>query len=196
MENDNKKSLTLSQVETVTYALFLLGGDQRSIDTEDVAIKAHELSPARFAWQKYPEQVNLELVRVFLSDAKKRANGGLVTGTGKGGWSLTPSGVRWASAKSQEGQKLQINQKASRTRSIDANRRERERARLKGSDGWARWAAGEDVPASAARAAMRIDSYSDQASQRSKLVRLRGLFADDTEMIGFLDALGAVLSIE
>ena len=107
-----RKSLTSKaetpQVEVVTLAVYLLGGDQRAIDTEDVAIEAHRLAPGRFAWRKYPDQVNLELVRVYLSDAKKPAKGEWLEGSGKDGWSLTPAGLRWAkeAARTVKGQDL------------------------------------------------------------------------------------------
>ena len=85
-----------SQVELVTLAVFILGGEEKRIDTEDVAMKAHELAPTRFAWRKYPNQINLELVRVYLSDGKSAEKGGYIEGSGKTGWTLTPSGLRWA----------------------------------------------------------------------------------------------------
>ena len=75
----------LSQNEIVTLALFHLGGETRFVDTEDIAIKAHDLAPGQFTWRKYPEQINLELVRVSLSDAKKPENGILVSGSGTKG---------------------------------------------------------------------------------------------------------------
>src|SRR2546422_2691079 len=98
MKKSDKNSLTedTSQFEVVTLAVFLLGGDQRPVDTEDVAVKAHELAPGRFAWRKYPDQINLELIRVFLSDAKKPKNGAMLDGSGDTGWSLTPAGLQWA----------------------------------------------------------------------------------------------------
>ena len=200
MKKSKLKSLTYSQAELVTYALFLLGGDQRQIDTEDVAIQAHKLAPARFSWQKYPDQVNLELVRVFLSDAKKRVNGSLVSGSGRTGWSLTSRGVEWA-ASPKRGPALagltSEPQRVSRTRSVDANRRQRERVRLLGSVAWARWFRGDSpISEPEAREVFRIDSYSDEEIQRSKLVRLRGLFASEPEVSRFLNDAAKVLGIE
>ena len=40
--------------------MYLLGGETRRVDTEDIAVKANELAPGRFAWKKYPDQINLE----------------------------------------------------------------------------------------------------------------------------------------
>src|SRR5437660_4246482 len=85
----------LRHTELVTWAVYLLGGDQRRIDTEDVAVKSFQLAPHRLAWRKYPEQINLELVRVYLSNAKKAEHGSLLTGSGRTGWSLTQKGLMW-----------------------------------------------------------------------------------------------------
>jgi hypothetical protein len=83
----------LSSHQIVTIAVYLLGGDVKYIDTEDVAVKASEIAPGRFAWKKYPHQINIENVRTFLSDAKKAKNGAYLTGSGKKGWLLTPNGI-------------------------------------------------------------------------------------------------------
>lgn len=83
----------LSNVDLVTLALHSLGGAAERIDTEDVAVRANELAPGRLTWRKYPQQINLELVRVFLSDAKKPAYGSAVIGTGRTGWMLSERGA-------------------------------------------------------------------------------------------------------
>ncbi len=72
----------LSNHEIVTVAVYILGGISGAVDTEDVAIKANELAPGRFSWKKYPTQVNLEVVRVYLSDAKKPSKGAYLLGSG------------------------------------------------------------------------------------------------------------------
>src|SRR6476619_4281374 len=79
----------------VAFAVLHCGGDGQFVDTEDVAVAANKLAPGRFTWRKYPDQINLELVRVFLSDAKKPAKGGLLLGSGTKGWRLSTSGLAW-----------------------------------------------------------------------------------------------------
>jgi hypothetical protein len=49
------KAKTLSNHEIVTLAVYLLGGDSKRIDTEDVAVKSNELAPGRFTWRKYAD---------------------------------------------------------------------------------------------------------------------------------------------
>ena len=90
-----KEKRGLANHEIVTLAVFLTGGDSKTVDTEDVAVKANELAPGRFTWRKYKDQINIEIVRAFLSDAKKPKYGCLLTGAGKNGWMLTEAGVQF-----------------------------------------------------------------------------------------------------
>ena len=73
----------LTNLEIMTLAVYLLGGESKRIDTEDVAVKANGLMPGRFSWRKYKDQINIEIVRAFLSDAKKPKNGAYLSGTGQ-----------------------------------------------------------------------------------------------------------------
>jgi hypothetical protein len=89
----------LSNHEIVTLAVYLLGGDTQYVDTEDIAVKANEVAPGRFTWRKYSDQINIENVRAFLSDAKKEKNGAFLRGAGKDGWLLTESGAAFAKVR-------------------------------------------------------------------------------------------------
>ena len=199
MNDNNKISLTLSHSQVVALALFALGGDQRRVDTEDIAVKAHELAPGRFAWRKYPDQINLELVRVFLSDAKKPDSRALVVGSGRTGWSLTARGVKWAASMKKHGAATHFDRDhaLSRVGSVDANRRKQERERLTRTTAWAGWNTSQTAPNEVeAREVFRIDSYSDTSLQQAKLARLRGLFAEDVALSRFLEAAAAALNLE
>lgn len=66
--------------ELVVYALSVLGGDSKPIHTEDIALKCHELFPESFSWTKHPEIPDKDIVRVALTDARKRQHGVLVEG--------------------------------------------------------------------------------------------------------------------
>ncbi|MGA8215792.1 MAG: hypothetical protein WB799_19520, partial [Candidatus Sulfotelmatobacter sp.] len=88
--------LSFSNHEIVTLAVYLLGGRSSHVDTEDIAIKSNELAPGRFSWRKYPSQINLELIRVYLSDAKKKDKGEYLMGSGSDGWLLTQRGFEFA----------------------------------------------------------------------------------------------------
>lgn len=89
----------LSNRDVVVYALYLLGGWQKRVHTEDIALKCYELAPSQFSWVRHPEYPDPSTARYALEKAA-----GLVTGqserTGKslGGWMLTAHGVRWLRA--------------------------------------------------------------------------------------------------
>lgn len=192
-----QKSLTkISQRDVVVWAVYVLGGDQRRLDTEDVAVKAHELAPGRFSWRKYPEQINLELVRVFLSDAKSAEHGGFIAGSGRTGWSLTVEGLKWATALQTKIPSLALDRDRAESRlaSVDASRHKRERERLGSAPAWIRWQSGDvHITRAEARALFRVDSYSDQSQLDEKVARLRGIFADDPLIVAFVDAAAAAL---
>jgi len=187
----------LSQAQIVTLAVFLLGGDQHAIDTEDVAVKAHDLAPGRFSWRKYPKQINLELVRVYLSDAKKSDKGAMLSGSGRTGWRLTQNGLLWAgeSAKDLPIADLSRSRTQSRSGSVDEQRWRRERARILRTDAWQSWEEGRrQISTRDACAVYRIDSYATGALRETKITRLRSLFSEDPEIAPFLDHLASLVS--
>lgn len=185
----------LSQVELVTLAVYFAGGAQRAVDTEDVAVKAFELAPERVAWRKYPQQINLELVRVYLSEAKTGREA-LVSGSGKTGWSLTQRGLEWARTVEPrlDGLNFRRARQDSRSGSIDENRWRRERARICSHPAWHRWLTGDHaITSKEAGEIFRIDTYSVGQIRESKITRLLDLFADDAEVAPFLTQASAAL---
>lgn len=87
------KNNTSSNKEIGVLSVYLLGGQSKHIDTEDIAVKANELAPGRFLWRKYKDQINMEVVRKRLSDAK--TNGDLLGSYSKG-WILSEKGLQYA----------------------------------------------------------------------------------------------------
>ncbi len=86
---------SLSNVFLVTIAVGNLGGHERPIDSEDIAIHVNELAPGKFNWRKYPEHIDLQVVNQALQDARRERNGALVLGSSVRGWMLTKSGMEW-----------------------------------------------------------------------------------------------------
>ena len=178
-------------------AVYLLGGDQHAVDTEDAAIKAQELAPGRFSWRKYPEQINLELVRVYLSDAKKPEKGGLLLGSGRTGWSLTKAGLNWARQAAQQslGKDLTRSRAQSKAGSIDENRWRRERGRIQLSPAWKHWVGRNQGPtAREAAEVFRIDSYAVGPIREKKITRLLSMFDEDQEIAPFLNRMAQLLT--
>lgn len=199
MKKELEETLTKipSQTEVVTLAVFLLGGDQRAIDTEDIAFRAHQMAPGRFSWKKYPDQINLELVRVYLSDAKKPDKGKLLIGSGRTGWRLTQRGLKWAQGAARRVKNFQTSRtrEQSRSGSIDEQRWRRERTRLQGTNAWKIWSSGQrDISFADAKEVFRIDSYAKGDLREAKLTRVTSLFSEDRELAPFLEHLVGILN--
>jgi hypothetical protein len=195
-----EKPLTLQVTgpELVALALYVQGGGGRVVDTEDVAVFAHEIAPGRFSWRKYPDQINVELVRVALSDARKRENGSLVTGTGRSGWSLTAAGQRWAEANAPRllGRDLTKHRAERSAGSVDERRWQRERVRILTTDAWRQWSAGHDasdITREAAHDLFRIDRYVVGRARELKVNRLREMFGDDDNLAPFVEAAASIV---
>lgn len=101
-----KKLDKLSGIDIVVYALYLLGGWQKRVHTEDIALKCYELASSKFSWVKYPRYPDLAPARFALEAAKKPEYGILVKGESErkrttksiGGWMLTAEGIEWMNA--------------------------------------------------------------------------------------------------
>jgi len=98
----------LSNVDVVVYAIFRLGGVEKKIHTEHIAIECFNLSNERFSWRlpEYIEHPDKEIVRVTLKNLKnvkdptygqfvKGRAGVESSGKETDGWMLTPKGAKW-----------------------------------------------------------------------------------------------------
>ena len=198
MTNRDKHHLTrpATRPELVTLAVHSLGGDLRVVDTEDVAIRVNKLAPGVFAWRKYRQQVNLELVRVALSDAKKPQNGSLLLGSGRQGWRLSSAGVDWIAserARRLRGSELLKESRTSTAGSIDTVRKEAARAWLVSTEAWRKWCEGEQVDIREARRAFRAEGFTSRAQIEVKAARLRNLLGGDPKIVQFVAEMRNVL---
>jgi len=87
----------LNDKDIVIYALYVLGGYQRRVHTEDIALKCYEIAPARFSWTKYPQYPDIQPVRFALEKCKP-----LIIGSSERksptpitGWRFTSDGIQW-----------------------------------------------------------------------------------------------------
>jgi len=191
MLNRSQKTLTKPprQLDIAILAVHLLGGGRKSVDTEDVAVKCHDLAPGLFSWQKYRDQINLEIVRVVLSNAKKRSYGQLLSGSGREGWRLSPRGIDWIASKGDELLHegfAPVDRERLSAGSVDAVRRRRERSRILSSAAWKSWSEQKTISLRDARNLFRIDGYATNKILDNKVVRLRSQFEDDEQISPFI----------
>jgi len=168
--------------QIVTIAVYLLGGDSRYVDTEDVAIRVNEIAPNRFVWRKYRQQINIENVRTFLSDAKKEKNGAFLIGSGKAGWLLTERGIKFA--KKNVKKLADVDLSKDRLTYRDRQYRQNERLRLLTSKAYQKsQESGMDtVTADEIKAFFRIDDYVSDRAKELKVKRVLNLFSEDPEL--------------
>jgi len=84
----------ISSYELTVLACLLEGGATKLVHTEDLAIRAliwHHIDSAGANTRR----IDLDIVRVSLSNATKDKNGALVQGSKDSGWSLTRRGMQW-----------------------------------------------------------------------------------------------------
>lgn len=169
----------LSNQEIVVIAAYLIGGNSQRVDTEDVAVKANEIAPGRFAWRKYPSQINIETVRKRLWDACKPSKGGYILGTEKDGWLLTEAGVGFAqkNVRSVTGAKKRVSLK-------ERNWLRSEHDRLLSSAAFLKYQECEDGPIDKrdAESFFRIDNYVKGEAREEKLLRVVNAFGEDAEL--------------
>ncbi len=186
-----------SNSELVTLAVYLLGGSNRYADTEDIAMKTQELAPGRFTWRKYPDQINLELVRVRLSEAKSDTHGALLRGSGTKGWTLTAKGLEWASTVAQDADALkpEVRKQQERGGSVDSHRLDRARDRVYKCAAWSKWPSSADgISLSEAEEVFRIDGYATEELRLEKIDRLRKTFIGQSDLLAFIGYLEKILA--
>ena len=168
--------------EIVTLAVYILGGESKEIDTEDIALKVNELAPGRFNWRKYHDQINIENVRTFLSDAKKIKNGAYLLGSGKKGWLLTEKGVAFAKQHLKELNKSKL----ARTPLSQEERRwmHREKMRMLTHPVLSKSMAHDQdlITAQEAESFFRVDDYVTGTAREKKIVKILNTFRDDPEI--------------
>ena len=184
----------LANHEVVTLAVYLLGGEREPVDTEDVAKRANEIAPGRFTWRKYKDQINLEVVRVYLSDAKKKAKGAYLIGSGNTGWSLSEAGLAFAREHADAVQALEA---AEPRRNVgqDRVRQQRERARLLATEAYAKIAAGraDDLTRRDAESFFRIDSYVQGEARRRRVATIANAHSGDPELGPVIEQLAEMI---
>jgi len=172
----------LSNIEVVTLAVYLLGGDADYIDTEDIAVKANELSPSRFTWKKYPEQINIEKVRTSLSDAKKIKNGSYLLGLHTKGWLLSVKGLEFCKILSQDLQNTNLSELTQKKQLSLWQRREK--IRMLSTTAFEKMSTNNEdtVSLREAETFFRLDEYVTGESRMKKINRIVTAFSDDPDL--------------
>jgi hypothetical protein len=173
------KNPKYSNKDIAVIALYSCGGALRHVHLEDVAIRAAQLLPRTFSWKKYPEQINLEAVRLALkgglSSTDKRVTGGI-----KDGWMLTPKGLTWCMKNSELGRDQgllnQIRKEVGRARKTSAfAKTSRNKIR--------------EVSIAEVESLLRTNEYSTPRNRKERAMALANAAVLDSQLMSVLAAL-------
>jgi len=184
----------LSNVEVLVLVVHDLGGTDRPVDTEDVAVRAREVAPQRFSLRKYPDQVDIERVRKRLSDAKKGGDGeAMLAGSFEHGWHLTPAGLDWARNNAHligdpndSLDRVSVDRQTARKLRVEATR-------FIGLDAWVKYSADSPVSPREAEAVFRLTPYVAPERRRQIIDSTRNLFRNDSQFGPFVEAMAAAV---
>lgn len=160
-------------------AAYLVGGKATYADTEDIAVKANEIAPGRFAWRKYKGQINIETVRKRLWDATKPEKGGYLIGTERDGWLLTQAGLKFCkkNLRVMKGINVDLTRRSQREQTWI----HRERVRMLADPAYQKFSSGgltSVIPVEAERF-FRVDDYVVGAARKKKIERSIAAFNSD-----------------
>jgi len=168
----NSKTQDYTNRDIIIIAVYQLGGALRHIHLEDIAMKAAELAPRRFCWKKYPDQINLESVRITLKNElglpKRR-----VLGSIRDGWMLTPDGLSWCLATGSGGDNQTL---------MDELRREINRAKKTITFGKSISGRGGEVSAIEMEAFLRVNDYFTARDRRERILALANAAVLDSQL--------------
>lgn len=165
--------------DVTVIALYQLGGALRYLHLEDVALKAAELSPKAFSWKKYPEQVNLETVRLALKNELGVKNK-RVLGSIRDGWMLTPKGLSWCLDNASSGPNQSTTEQM-----------HKEIARAKKTEAFSKMEANkvEEISDNDLKALLRIDEYFSARNRRERVASFANLAVIDSRLRPLLPTL-------
>jgi hypothetical protein len=171
-----------SNIEIVTIAVYLLGGDSKYADTEDVAVKVNELAPGRFTWRKFRDQINIENVRKRLSDAKNPTKGGLLLGSTTKGWLLSENGLKFCKKNFKKLKNVALSRAPLDKREISW--RHHEKARMLASPVFEkiRQNRENEITSREAESFFMVDDYITGVAREIKLTRVINTFDGDPEL--------------
>ena len=183
-----------SNLQIVTLAAFLIGGATAPVDIEDIAMKSNEIAPGRFAWRKYPDQINIFQISNSLSDARKTKNGSLLNGSPQKGWMLTANGLNFAKQQESEIKGKALGRKPQSQR--ERNWQRAEQIRMQGEAALLKFQNGksEDITLREAEAFFRLNDYIVGQEREKKIVRFLNVFGDDPLLGTAVKVLSAMVS--
>ena len=180
--------MRLTKKDVAVLALATLGGATAVVDTEEAAIAAHAIDTTAFGWKKYPDRVDLDVVRTTLRH-EGEAKDPRIEGSIQNGWHLTPRGVAWVDANAALlGSAVSVAPTSAATQRWRAETREAGAAinRVRTSDAFRLWSQNKEFTPRQAAGVFRIDEYTPAKDRSRKTAQLQELTRGDEEIEAFM----------
>lgn len=183
----------LNNPQLVAVVVYLLGGDVRHVDTEDVAVRTSELVPGRFVWRKYEDQIDLDRIRRTLIRSRQPEYGSLLTGDVGRGWLLTPVGLDFAKRNLERIPSEAVRPARPPRHERRWKRTEEGRIMICEAVTKARQGKTEMITTREAEAVFRLNDYVTGQDRKDKITKYLNAFADDEELGPALRSVAALL---
>ena len=172
------KKTELSNLQIVVVAVARLGGETQSIHIEDIAVEAYSIAPGKFAWHKYPEHIDLDLVRRTLTNAAAKSSP-LILGSVRKGWMLSKYGIQWIEKNVQNLPALSGYRRGSVSDAI-----EMEKIRLRETRAWQKFKSGltDRINLNDLFEFARVNEYFSDAKRRERFNIVASAVDGDSEL--------------
>ena len=162
----------IKNIELVTLALYQLGGTNKSIDTEDIAVKSDEIDNERFKWRnkKYKEFVDRGLILESLNAARVRKIGSFLKGNDDKGWILTTDGLKFCKNSKHKFNHTVVRKK--RLSKVDKKYLIREETRIKNTEAFNKYFYGEkkNITKEEIKTLFKVDDYTSKSDLQKRIV--------------------------
>lgn len=179
----------IKNIELVTIALYEIGGARKSIDTEDIAVKADNIDDERFKWRnkKYKKFIDKSLIIESLNAARVRKIGAFVKGNDKQGWILTSLGLNFCKVSKHKFNGLVIRKK--RLTKIEKKYLLREENRIKDTNAYQKFLTDnqKDITKNDIKNLFKINDYTSQLDLEKRITDLLDNFKDEDKIFQLIN---------
>lgn len=178
-------SSRVSNSHLVVVAVAELGGANRFVHPEDVALRADKLAPGKFRWKKFRDYIDVNIVKKALRDTKRKHGhtSPLLVGDNTKGWMLTPAGQEWygqtGAALLSNAQQTEVNRKSS----VEAEQ-EAERIRMRKTVAFKLYKSGkqDEISLTDFRRFARINEYFLSKARTRRFALVDNVVSSDREL--------------
>ena len=178
-------SMEANNTDVFVWALYLLGGDQKQVDVEDIYLKTFEIAPARFGWRTRPDLPNFKKTAKALQEVEAKSHVGLLQSLGANYRRLSQEGVAWVEAYKPI---LETNYGAITLVAAPANSdTARAVKNLKANEIWESWITGAPLSLSMVAVLLQVSKTTPRAIWADRFADLQALASrtNDAEIAKF-----------